>query len=497
MKDWIDLFGENLKLNYDGKFLFTTNLSAIISVFYYLGIALYFFLNLYNMTEHSALNLNNYETIMSTEDPLYKLNESNFFLAFELNNGNGDNIFTVNSNISKYFKFNSHYQSVYGNSILYNTLNISRCNSTSYKLLPNISGLLCLDFNNSGMGGNVYSYDNKNLVDISLSFDYSKFEKNFNSSKKINELFPLFLNVYSPITSLNLMNYTNPYSKGIGFHSFRLKFNITKYIQMSANVFEINTDSSFLGKSYDTVKVFTSNNRIYSEESHDGPTSPLVFYFYLDPNKNLYFRHYMKLQDVLNNVSSVSSFLLIILGYFCRKYNQYMLKVDFIEENIMYRIDKEQQENNIVIINNDEPILVTIFPEDTQNKGNLIKLRAKFDLRPFKTIIMKSYFECVFCCKREKTLKKLQFSNDATDFYREYIDIKKFILMLFQFEDLKNIWLSENQKIIFNKSKIILDKKEMIKIKNELNFQDNFLKLKRKIVEDKFDKIDLMIIRKF
>ena len=110
---------------------------------------------------------------------------------------------------------------------------------------------------------------------------------------------------------------------------------------------------------------------------------------------------------------------------------------------------------------------------------------------------MKSYFECVFCCKREKTLKKLQFSNDATDFYREYIDIKKFILMLFQFEDLKNIWLSENQKIIFNKSKIILDKKEMIKIKNELNFQDNFLKLKRKIVEDKFDKIDLMIIRKF
>ena len=69
--------------------------------------------------------------------------------------------------------------------------------------------------------------------------------------------------------------------------------------------------------------------------------------------------------------------------------------------------------------------------------------------------------------------------------------------MLFQFEDLKNIWLSENQKIIFNKSKIILDKKEMIKIKNELNFQDNFLKLKRKIVEDKFDKIDLMIIRKF
>ena len=65
MKDFVDLFGEPFKLNYNGKYLYKTTMSAIISLLFISSIALYAFWNLYQLNQNTGLNMNNYQTIMS------------------------------------------------------------------------------------------------------------------------------------------------------------------------------------------------------------------------------------------------------------------------------------------------------------------------------------------------------------------------------------------------------------------------------------------------
>ena len=84
MKDLVDLFGQPFQLNYNGKYLFKTSLSALLSVLFMITIALYAFWNIYDMSTHSGLNMNNYQTIISDNDPFNAFNNTNFFLAFKL-----------------------------------------------------------------------------------------------------------------------------------------------------------------------------------------------------------------------------------------------------------------------------------------------------------------------------------------------------------------------------------------------------------------------------
>ena len=75
-----------------------------------IAVALIAFWNLYQLDQHSGLNMNNYQTIMSTDDPLYALNDSNFYLPFKLVSSDGVNILNQNSNkYSKYFIISSYY----------------------------------------------------------------------------------------------------------------------------------------------------------------------------------------------------------------------------------------------------------------------------------------------------------------------------------------------------------------------------------------------------
>ena len=110
MKDLIDLFGQPFKLNYNGKYLFKTSFSAFISALFMISIVLYAFWNIYRMTQYRDLKMNNYQTVMSENDTLYQLNNTNFYLAFRIDCGLG-RVFDQNNsrNLSKYFTFASYY----------------------------------------------------------------------------------------------------------------------------------------------------------------------------------------------------------------------------------------------------------------------------------------------------------------------------------------------------------------------------------------------------
>ena len=225
----------------------------------------------------------------------------------------------------------------------------------------------------------------------------------------------------------------------------------------------------------------------------------------------------MSLQNVMNNVSSAAGAFFAIFGIICRTYNSYKLKVDFIEENILFKMDKEaMKENKDIILNPqqneqlNEPTNILnpqqnqqlIEPPKINNRiqtsSELDKKITKTNLRPCKTIKMKKFFDLVLCCKHEDTIKNQKYSNAALDFYEQLVDSKRLIILSTQFEDLKKAWLNLYQIVVFDNSKIIIDRDEMTKIKNNNEkFEFHFQKLKRKIIKKKGDETDRMIFKKF
>ena len=99
MKDFVDLFREPFKLNYNGKYLFKTTFKGITSNILIITVALYAFWNIYTMKNPGAgLIMNNYQTIMSSNDKLYTLNSTNFYLPFQLISIKQGNHLDQNSN---------------------------------------------------------------------------------------------------------------------------------------------------------------------------------------------------------------------------------------------------------------------------------------------------------------------------------------------------------------------------------------------------------------
>ena len=503
-----DLFGEPLKLYYNGEYLFKTGLSGILSVSLLMVTATYLIWNVYSMTERSGLIMDNYQTTMKDDDPLYIFNQSNFYLGFRLFTSSGNNIFAKRSNLSKYFKFKSIYFEKYKDgSSDSTTLNIFPCNISINPMVPNLTGLYCLDFNNSELGGNYYSISQYFYVQANIYFNYSLFYSDYNTSVNI---FPVRAAVYYPTTYIDPLDYDDPLSNGPANYNFRCNYNITKNVEISAQLIEMNTDSSYISKSKSTQNAFTSNYKFFSEE-YLISNRILSLTFFLDPIKNVYNRRYMKLQDVINFVNSLAHILFLIFGLLCSSYNEYKLKVDFIEENILYRMD-EIEKNDFnrkpLILNTELPIINTESPIDpiviaksrnepeNEKSTKMAKLKYKFNKKPEK-IKMKSFFNHLFCFKPNKISRSYSVSDAANQFLKDFIDVKKYILLLAQFEELKEIWLRKYQNVVLNRSKIILKPKEMMINDDESKFEKSFLKLKRNIDEEKYDKVDLMLLTKF
>ena len=266
---------------------------------------------------------------------------------------------------------------------------------------------------------------------------------------------------------------------------------------MSAQIIEINTDS-LIFLSQETKNIFTSNFKQYVEYFKSNSDLLLDMNFYLDPVKIVYDRKYFKVLDVVNNVSSMLNILSMILSFICRKYNDYKLKVNFIEENIMYKGDKDEENIlNLILIPPEESGPANMDPLDYQNSQELQKKKKKFNSRLSKNIKMKGYFEFLLCCK-DKQSNRNAISNVAEEFYKEFIDARSIILLLSQLKDLKNVSLQKYQKIILNETKIILDEKEMLIMKqDDVLLQNCFQILKTKIQEKNLDGVDLMLVNKF
>ena len=496
----LDFFGEPFQFNYHGDYLFKTKFSAAISVLTLLLTSFYGIWNLILMFQHNGLIINSYQTNLSKDD--YYIMDDDQYLAFQLLDKNGMDIFSKNNSLIDYFYTWSMFTGI-GNYT--NKLTFFGCNTTINKLLPNNSNNYCLNLNKSQLGGNFNAANGyeKSYISFMLFFDYDQYALDYANSiaNDLTNIFPLTFSVISPMAILNLLNYDQPSTNVPQSISFPLYYNTSKYLIKKIGVIEIITDVSFV--TYATRnKTILSSSPSYNTELYNKKEVLVNMDYILDPTKIMYFRSYMTLQNVLNNVSSAAGVFFAIFGIICRAYNSYKLKVDFIEENILFKMDKEAiNEKKDIILNppqNEQLSEPPTILNPTKSSTELNNIITKSNRRPCKAIKMKSFFDLVLCCKREETIKNQMYSDAAREFYEQLVDSKRLIILSSQFEDLKKAWLKVYQNVVFDNSKIIIDRDEMTKIKNnneklEINFQI----LKRKIIKKKGDETDKMIIKKF
>ena len=431
MKEYLDFFGEPFKLNYNGKYLFKTNLSTAFSVLTLLTSGFWGVWNLYLMFTHNGLVINSYQTNLSKDD-YYTFGEDKYF-AIKMTDSMGVDLLDNNSNFLDYITYSSKFVGV-GNYT--NELFISYCNSTYSQSLPNYTNLLCLNFNNSQLGGNFFSaFQEKSYIEMALFFDYSMFIKDINANSSIiNFTFPINIYIFSPKAILNLNNYDQPTIYEAGVVSSQLYYNQSKYLQLQSDVIQISSDLSPVLNSKSSLNITSFSGLYYSEQIYLENTL-LYLKFYLAPIKTIYHRSYMNLQNVFNNVNSVASFFFTIFGFMCRKYNTYKLKKEFIEENILFRLDKESSINenfNIFVDSkiNQKPLQSKLQLNEISNSPveeikfdtseifqEINKMKTISNRRHCKIIQMKSFFDIVLCCKHKDTIRNQIYSNDAEDFY--------------------------------------------------------------------------------
>ena len=515
MIDNCDLFGENLHLNLNKTYTFKSKFGGVISI---LLLSLGFFYAIYSliiMFNYQTMNLNSYQTAVTSEDILV-LNESNFFFAIQLVNSSGSGVISSNDPIWNYLNFSLFdYQNFAGGRNKW--INSIPCDNLTNILNNNLLGgnHVCLNFNNVTFGGNSYNGYGFSDFKIYIDINYDSFRKNLNITDYRN----LYLVLKFPLLKINLQNYSNPYFIDIGMISYYLpiipNYNNLLSFQTSLQLNEIHTDSNFIGVYNQRNDILTFNDKFELDIYPDAHDNTLFFLrIMMNRSKILYYRKYTKLQEVLNNVSSLTNLLILIFGLLVRSYNKRMLSHLLIEKTIRFKKKTHEKSNNWTKIKLPK-LNIPLFPLRFKQKQKKCMELAhvsidgreaeQLDTDDYLGIYLKSI--CGFSnFVREDYLKIYTLIRHAHD---KSLDIARIILVLDQFKDIKDLFLRDYQKTLYDKySKIIIDVDEILipnldetgknlALQKMVDHEQKCLrKLKKKICKGKMNKTDLMIINK-
>jgi hypothetical protein len=342
----LDLFGIQFKFKMNGDSISKSTLGGLLSIFFFVIITVFSSLNLMELISRAKPKIISYET--SPKEKMFTpYNDSNLLIAFDMRNFYNTPIFNKEGGLSQYFTFTpyiNYYENE--NNIQIIPLDWYPCNRTlNYWFMEtnnvNTQNVICTNFNNNLVGGKYYGLSKKSYISYILYFNFRKFLNDTNNDfMALNSLFPLKLNVYFSIVGIDLLNFQNPLNSDLGYVYFYLNLNQTVYLFTQINKVKIYTDSNIMHSNYSTLHNVDSIKQdflalLYSLPSEYYPILDLRSF--MNPQLTLYYRSYTKLQDIINNISSVSSLLLFILNIIAGKANEYKLKFKFIQDNYLIR----------------------------------------------------------------------------------------------------------------------------------------------------------------
>jgi hypothetical protein len=385
------------------------------------------------------------------EYSITKLSNSNFTLAYRIEDDEGQ-IFNDESIITQKVFFYS-YELIDGiwNSTLREIIERKKCedfeNFKEKEEFFNVSlkNWYCIDFENRTWGGN-WDGDFVHLFQIIVEQCINSTENNntCSSEEKISNSFISLINsgnLYYSQMSMSVQPSMNDFARPL--KPYLVNYYQTLNLDLSKSrvqTFKITSVNNDIGWFFNDVKIDSILDMDYAE--HDINIKkrweePILFstLFYLGNNKSTYYRTYTEIQEVIASVGGFAKFFytcLLLAYFYVQKTYRNLILMNSLKFNIETHSKKTSSKGNIKFQNEAESV-----KKETHIRKPKVDVEVKFS----------NYICFILCRKRYRSSlnKKLSHYRYYDNYISNKFEVVSYLNLYREFENVKNIILSEEQ----------------------------------------------------
>lgn len=349
---YCDIYGSSVNLNILGQRRYTTSVGGILTILTFMLFCLFSYYFSVDLLAKSNPLVKYYKTDLSNSDIL-QLNFSNFLISYELVNYKGEHI-DHDHPIFNFTASTDRRQALPSSSINYVSRNlaIENCSKTDFTEFGAdynemiLKSFKCINFESVDALGSLFSSLDAEFIRFKVKYHPENFKKL--SPQDQVKLSPFMIRIFYYTYSYNPdieepFNKRLSYSEGFVNTAFSFKLYASFFMGMSINdvdwFFQSNRSTKMLF-TIDDFKMINFPISIFPNDSL-GFAEIYQIIIYLNEQKEMFFRSYKKVPDILANSAAIGKMFMYLFSTLSFLYNR-----NRVQDNLSFQFFKYFPEVN-------------------------------------------------------------------------------------------------------------------------------------------------------
>ena len=348
-----DIFGINLNFKIHNFNKFSSVYGGIFSLIFLILFILYVIFHIYHYLSENEFYL--YSSTEYVSNPYIDLNKYNYNFAFTLQFINNNSI--ANSLFSNYFQYEIHSKIIENNIITNEIINTKICGEEDFEnfeipdeLNNNINSYTCPHIINE----DDFILNEKNnylkYIQINIKLNENVFE-NLEEFKQLLLSNPIQIKFFYIDSYINNKNKNNPIHSYLNSFISYINFNNLYYNEIYLSNLEYNNDRSLLFVNKNTKENIISlktHSNILNTIHNQSNLILNSFVFLPNNNKIIYYRIYLKLNEIISNFLCLFIIIYNILKLVINFFEIYGYEKKLIINSFKYRGNKNYDLNYMI-----------------------------------------------------------------------------------------------------------------------------------------------------
>lgn len=348
-----DIFGINLNFKIHNFNKFSSVYGGIFSIIFLILFILYIIFHIYHYLSENEFYL--YSSTEYISNPYIDLNKYNYNFAFTLQFINNNSI--ANSLFSNYFQYEIHSKIIENNIITNEIINTKICGEEDFEkfeipdeLNNNINSYTCPHIINE----DDFILNEKNnylkYIQINIKLNENVFE-NLEEFKQLLLSNPIQIKIFYIDSYINNKNKNNPIHSYLNSLTSYINFNNLYYNEIYLSNLEYNNDRSLLfvnKKTKENIISLKTHSNILNTIHNQSNLIVNSFAFLPNNNKIIYYRIYLKLNEIISNFLCLFIIIYNILKLVINFFEIYGYEKKLIINSFKYRGNKNYDLNYMI-----------------------------------------------------------------------------------------------------------------------------------------------------
>ena len=348
-----DIFGINLNFKIHNFNKFSSVYGGIFSIIFLILFILYIIFHIYHYLSENEFYL--YSSTEYISNPYIDLNKYNYNFAFTLQFINNNSI--ANSLFSNYFQYEIHSKIIENNIITNEIINTKICGEEDFEnfeipdeLNNNINSYTCPHIINEDN----FILNEKNnylkYIQINIKLNENVFE-NLEEFKQLLLSNPIQIKIFYIDSYINNKNKNNPIHSYLNSFTSYINFNNLYYNEIYLSNLEYNNDRSLLfvnKKTKENIISLKTHSNILNTIHNQSNLIVNSFAFLPNNNKIIYYRIYLKLNEIISNFLCLFIIIYNILKLVINFFEIYGYEKKLIINSFKYRGNKNYDLNYMI-----------------------------------------------------------------------------------------------------------------------------------------------------